>query len=58
MSLHTCALCGEYTDLPDLHWIRARWVQAPGKTAEWCSPRCAVLWLEREYQPSTIGVRL
>ena len=60
MSLHTCALCGHYTDLPDSLWMVTRPLSetAISREVTCCSPRCLVLWLEREHKPSGLGVAL
>ena len=57
MSLLTCALCGHYTSLPDSLWLRLVGVTSGAETTV-CTPRCAVLWLEKEHKPTDLGVRL
>lgn len=62
MIIH-CALpsCNTYTDLPDSAWLRLSPVAEVAIAADqtFCSPRCAVLWLEATFQPRpSIGVDL
>ena len=56
--IHVCVTCDYGTGLPDEHWLSVYLLRGAVPTpVTACSPRCMVLWLEKTYKPTEIGVR-
>ena len=57
--IHVCVTCDEGTSFPDEHWLSlTRLRDAVPTPVTACSPRCLVLWLEKTYRPTALGVAL